>query len=755
MGKARVWSVVMFIGAASGDAAWAQSCAEGPVCVEGVDFSTLYDAALYAQDYGFSLVEVMGDYDPSVEEPYDASPCVGLFLSDGLDLHLMALSDAVRWPGIKVKGGAVEITGGGFVGACDLSYPERVAEYDSSTSTTGVVLRTFVTSGQLIAVESSVILDGVTFDYTAFWDEDDSLGALFFWDSDLEALGGTSFTAYPRQGALELVAHEADIYANLSEVTFRENEELALAMRLTLEAAMERLDADGNPDEPRFDATLTEVVFEGNSPGYGVTADLTANELASLTITRGRHTGTGDGIALYALDTWVTMTDTDVDSYRRGLSVGAADGIITGAMDESDDVGLDVVGGTFTNIHNSDDHGGAITASSGPITLNGVTASDLSSNNAPLVKAYYAPSLLIEDLTLTSFTVGGAPSAAIHAEQVDSVILRRAAVCDGESSTTDAGGGVALYVNGLGGPNQAVEVHNLSFWGGRFGEGTFPAAIYAEDVKYFTARHNSVIGGDEPTSRDAYGIKLVNSGRDRFDVTNNLIQGLTKGAFINELYTASDGSATTGYNLYWDVDVPLSTTSTSYNLDTSYPNIAAPGFWSLFDPEDCAEPPRLGLGAYAIDKGDPAGLGDKDGSLADLGAFGGPYAEALPDDDGDGYALGLDCDDHDATVHPQQTDLRLDGVDRNCDGEDAPQDEPFVDPRDTGADDTGADDTGADDTGADDTSGGGDDSGPAPLSFDYFGGCACRGGGGLDTGAAAGVVLVGALARRRRRGGPA
>ncbi|MBK7760978.1 MAG: putative metal-binding motif-containing protein [Deltaproteobacteria bacterium] len=742
MGKARDWALVVFIGVAWSEGAWAQSCGDvdhpGPVCVDGQDYDSLYEAVVYADDAGLSIVEVTESYDPA-EDSY----CVPLNLSGASDIRLQALSDSVRWPGIKVQGGALALTGGTFVGACGLSYSERVTEWDSSTTTNIVVLKSYTTSAQLIAVESSLSLNGVVFDYAQAQEEDPLLGALFLWDSSLAASMSTSFTGYPRQGAVEIVSHEQDVAVAFEDVNFNSNQALALVMRLTLYASMERVDALGDPDEPIFTATLTGVHFESNSPGYGITADIAVDELASLSITDGLHIGLGGsgggdgGISMYALDTHVTLTDTQVMSYERGMSVGAADGIFETALDEYEDVSLSIRGGSFSSIYNGDDHGGAITASSGEIELSGVTASDLTSPYAPFLKAYHAPSLLIEDLNLTSFVITQAPSAAIHVTQVDSVILRRVAVCDGQSSKTDAGGGVALYLTTDSGENQTVEVHNLAFWGNRYGEGQFPAAIHAEHVKSLSVKHSTFVGSDEPTGRDAYAVRLEDlSLRIRWTFTSNIVQGLTKG--LSTHYADADTSTNPlehelDYALFFDVDYPLiedlNEESDPYRITENVAlNTDAAGFWSAFNPVDCTTPPLLGVGAYALDKGDPReGDLDDDGSLPDLGAYSGLYADELPDADGDGFRLGFDCDDSDADVYPGQLDIPLDGVDNDCDGQDAP-----------GSGDTG-DDTGADDTGD-------------PLQFDYFGGCSC-GGSGVDTGGAAALLFLGGFMRRRRRRG--
>ena len=46
------------------------------------------------------------------------------------------------------------------------------------------------------------------------------------------------------------------------------------------------------------------------------------------------------------------------------------------------------------------------------------------------------------------------------------------------------------------------------------------------------------------------------------------------------------------------------------------------------------------------------------------------YGVSAVDDDGDVYAADSDCDDANAAIHPNATELPADGVDSNCDCDD-------------------------------------------------------------------------------------
>jgi MYXO-CTERM domain-containing protein len=111
---------------------------------------------------------------------------------------------------------------------------------------------------------------------------------------------------------------------------------------------------------------------------------------------------------------------------------------------------------------------------------------------------------------------------------------------------------------------------------------------------------------------------------------------------------------------------------------------------------------------------------------------------AAVDDDGDGYPDGVDCDDQDPDINPDEEEDCLNGRDDDCDG-------------DVDGDDSDCPETGDDDAGDDDATGGGG-FGDDDSDRNWDTGCNCISavaGGGSSAGLA--LLLLGLVASVRRR----
>lgn len=137
------------------------------------------------------------------------------------------------------------------------------------------------------------------------------------------------------------------------------------------------------------------------------------------------------------------------------------------------------------------------------------------------------------------------------------------------------------------------------------------------------------------------------------------------GSLFPKVVAPGDGLQTTDLS-FGGMPLYVQVTGTSF----SAPGVA--GVVALLRgaaPTATAAEVEAALAATAQDLGTPGPDQDSGYGLVDAVAA---YASVTRpvDDDGDGYSITHDCNDHDATVHPGAQEVRRDGIDQDCNGYD-------------------------------------------------------------------------------------
>ena len=230
----------------------------------------------------------------------------------------------------------------------------------------------------------------------------------------------------------------------------------------------------------------------------------------------------------------------------------------------------------------------------------------------------------------------------------DAVSVLRTRFC---GNSAQVGGGMSLQWIGVDSVMNSVFVNNTAERGGGLHRYVSYTAV---------ANHNSFVGNTASDWGGSYYADWAYS-----DFRNNLVAHSSFDAIVART-SGSASNSTLSHDAWWsnlEVDA-----AGYFYLDpdhahvTTDPRLAA---WSADG--DCADHSLRGLAGSALaDAGDPALGDDPDGSLPDIGAYGGPDAP-VEDHDGDGFDSTEDCLDGDASVHPG-ADEWCDGVDTDCDG---------------------------------------------------------------------------------------
>ena len=337
----------------------------------------------------------------------------------------------------------------------------------------------------------------------------------------------------------------------------------------------------------------------------------------------------GDGGALMAdLSSSVTISGCSFDDNTSALGSGGGIAFDPVTTDEV----FTVVGSSFES-NQAEDEGGAISAVG-------------------------AESVTIED---SSFLRNRAPSGDGGAVALDdnSEYTFRRVIFHGNTASPISGKGGALFDKDASG---AALVENCIFTENSASDG---GAINIQDNSEQADLRNISFVGNTGENQAAH-LYLQNS---TVSFVNNIAwDGIDGGG----LYADDPGSAVGSDFYYNDVG---DNSGGDYLGELSDPtggsgNINdAPMFRAYsIDSDEDNDDLYLRMGSPCINTGDPS-IVDVDGTRSDMGAYGGPNADA-DDGDGDGHTDLTDCNDDDDEVYPGAPELPYDGVDQDCDGED-------------------------------------------------------------------------------------
>ena len=603
----------------------------------------------------------------------------GFYVGSGADVVLTDVTidapEAVKGGGLYIDGATVELVrvevtgphtdyaGGGLhVEDSDLTGEDVVITDPTGDDTPGV--------GLYLASDAVVDLTGLEVSGAAANVSGYSGGGLYADERVLLTLTDSTFSDnYAEYGGAMFL--RTDVIASFDNVVFQDNiaESGGGAIWATREAV---LGLDGCSFEGNTATLGGAVAVKGGASlvdgSSGVGSEWTDNQASDgdggalyadgadeISLTGATFTGntaTSDGGAVYVSDleqalvlAACTLSTNTADSGDGGaVYVGSATGAELSTCELSDNqAGGD--GGALSLAPGDDDQDYTLEA----LTLSGNHADD----DGGAVSAYRIAALALTDLDCQDNGADGSGGCVFVDRAADVTVVRGLLF----KNAAGADGG-ALYVETLTGD---LELTNLSVV-----ENTAlddGAGFFLSDLTDGWVVNNTLLANDA-TSEGAHAFlesctvsfinNIAHEGQDGGGVVGDSTVAAGSDFFYNDVVDNAGGD--------WGGSLS-DPAGTSGNIDDD-PELRD---YSL-DGDSTNDDLHLTLDSPCLDAGYPS-ITDVDGSVSDIGAYGGPEAD-VQDADEDGFYDSTDCNDGDADIYPGAEEVPYDGVDQDCDGSD-------------------------------------------------------------------------------------
>jgi len=274
------------------------------------------------------------------------------------------------------------------------------------------------------------------------------------------------------------------------------------------------------------------------------------------------------------------------------------------------------------------------------------TFSDNVADDAAVAYMHKAP-LTVEDSTFTNNSASDEFSV-FHMDQAQGSSILRSWFCNNQ----DVDSGTIGILGRSAGEHYLANNVFIANAGAGILAYSESDGVGAGDERPIVSIHNNDFLHNEVSS-------VLFFGSGQVDVRNNIVGGSKQG-----VQTINGEGVTGGYNLWYELDA----TSNDDRFPAMGGLVGVNPMFQGYTARDCDGNVWLSSDSPAVDAGDPT-MTDVDGSIVDIGAYGGENA-ALGDGDGDGWFEDQDCDDTDPLVHPGVEDVPYDGIDQDCDGGD-------------------------------------------------------------------------------------